>query len=265
LSSVPRDQVAAVVELLALTLGSSLLGVYLYGSAVDGGLRRDSDLDLLGVVDKRLTDTKRRAIVDRLLSLSGRATRPKSWRPVELTLLVRDEIRPWRYPPRFDLQYGEWLRAEFLSGNLEPWPPANPDVAVLVSMVLERGEAVVGPPARDLLAVVPREDVLRSMADGLSRLLDDLDDDTRNVLLTLARMWLTATTGDVRSKDFAAEWAASRLSAGSRSLMLRARAGYLGEVDDRWDDRDEARRLADGLRSRILARMPPLPPADASV
>ena len=218
-----------MIELIDGTLAPSLLGAYLYGSAVDGGLRTDSDLDLLAVVERRLTDAERRAIVDGLLPLSGRATRPAAWRPVDLTLLVRDDVRPWRYPPRFELQYGEWLRPEFLSGDLEPWPPKNPDVAVLVTMALERGEAVIGPPARDLLDAVPHEDVLRAMADGLPSLLDDLEDDTRNVLLTLARMWMTATTGGVRPKDVAADWAASRLSSGSRSLMLRARAGYLGD------------------------------------
>jgi len=265
LSSIPREQVAALIELLDATLARSLLGAYLYGSAVDGGLRSDSDLDLLGVVERRLTDAERRAIVDGLLPLSGRATRPASWRPVELTLLVRDDVRPWRYPPRLELQYGEWLRSGFLSGDLKPSPPTNPDVAVLVTMVLERGEAVLGPPARDLLDAVPHEDLLRAIADGLPSLLDDLEDDTRNVLLTLARMWMTATTGEVRPKEVAAAWAASRLSAGSRSLILRARAGYLGESVDRWDDVNVARRVAGDVRIRIEALVGPLPPADASV
>ena len=265
MSSIPREQVAALIELLDATLARSLLGAYLYGSAVDGGLRSDSDLDLLGVVERRLTDAERRAIVDGLLPLSGHATRPASWRPVELTLLVRDDVRPWRYPPRLELQYGEWLRSAFLSGDPKPSPLTNPDVAVLVTMVLERGEAVLGPPARDLLDAVPHEDLLRAIADGLPSLLDDLEDDTRNVLLTLARMWMTATTGEVRPKDVAADWAASRLSAGSRSLMLRARAGYLGESVDRWDDVNAVSGLAGDMRNRIEALVRPLPPADASV
>ena len=135
-----------MIAVIDATLAPGLLGAYLYGSAVDGGLRADSDLDLLAVVERRLTDAERRAIVDGLLPLSGRATRPASWRPVELTLVVRDDVRPWLYPPRFELQYGEWLRADFLSGDLEPWPLTNPDVAILLTMVLERGEAVIGPP-----------------------------------------------------------------------------------------------------------------------
>ena len=252
MSAVPRDQVVAVSELLDRCLGASLLGLYLYGSAVDGGLRPESDLDLFGVVDRRLSPEERRAVAAGLLSLSGRETRPARWRPVELTLVVRNELVPWRYPPRFDFQYGEWLRPAFLAGELEPWPAANPDVAVLIAMVLGHSEVIVGPPADDLLAPAPLGDLLRAISDELKPLLGDLLTDTRNVLLTLARMWMTATTGEVRSKDVAAGWAAERLPAGAhRQLMLRARAGYLGEAEDRWQDHAAVRALANELQSRI--------------
>ena len=230
---------------------TSPMGVYLYGSAVDGGLRPDSDLDLFGVIDRRLDLGQRRALVDGLLPLSGRDTRPGHWRPIELTLVVRGEVVPWHYPPRFDFQYGEWLRCEFLAGDLEPWPAPNPDVAVLITMVLGRSETLVGPAGTELLAPVPRADLLRAMTDELPALLDDLATDTRNVLLTLARMWMTAETGEVRSKDVAAGWAAERLPDEHRPLMLRARSGYVGEAEDRWDDDAAVRSVANELQRRI--------------
>jgi predicted nucleotidyltransferase len=243
---VPRDQVAAALALLD-GVAAPLMGVYLYGSAVDGGLKPDSDLDLFGVIERRLTGDERRAIIEGLQPLSGRSARPLEWRPIELTLVVRDEVVPWRYPPRFDLQYGEWLRPAFLAGDLKPWPSVNPDVAVLITIVLGRSEALVGPPARELLKPVPREHVLQAMTDELEPLLGDLETDTRNVLLTLARMWMTASTGEVRPKDAAAAWAADRLPVEHRPLVLRARSGYLGEVVDRWDDLGAARLVADDL------------------
>ena len=252
MSAVPRDQVAAVGELLDRRLGASVLGLYLYGSAVDGGLRPESDLDVFGVVHQRLGLDERRAVVDGLLPLSGRDTRPAHWRPVELTLVARDEVVPWRYPPRLDFQYGEWLRPAFLAGDVEPWPPANPDVAVLITMVLGLNEVIAGPPAGELLDPVPRADLLRAMSDELEPLLGDLQTDTRNVLLTLARIWMTAATDEVRSKDVAAAWASERLAAPEhRSLLLRARAGYLGEGEDRGVDDAGVRSLAGEILSRI--------------
>jgi predicted nucleotidyltransferase len=265
LIEVPRDQVAAVLDVLEAAAGGSLLGAYLYGSAVDGGLRPDSDLDLFGVVQRRLSADERRRIIDGLMPLSGRETRRASWRPIELTLVVQDEVRPWRYPPRFDLQYGEWLRPAFLAGGLHPWPAANPDLAVLITMVLGRSETLVGRLPRDLLAPVPRSDILRAMTDELPSLLDYVESDTRNVLLTLARMRMTASTGEVRPKDVAGAWALRDLPPELRPLLARARAGYRGETEDRWEDLEAVRALAHHLRGRILQAAAPLPPADASV
>lgn len=255
-SSVPRDQVEAVLDVLATSSGPSLTGAYLYGSAVAGGLRPDSDLDLLGVVDRRLDPGERRGIIDGLLPLSGRETRPPHWRPVEFTVVVLGEVVPWRYPPRLELQYGEWLRADFLAGDPEPWPAVNPDIAVLITMVLGRNEALVGPSAGELLDPVPREHLLRAMTDELEPLLGDLETDTRNVLLTLARMWMTASTGEIGSKDAAAAWAAARLAAEHRPIMLRARLGYLGEAEDRWDDLTEAQSVAADLVRGLAAEHP---------
>ncbi len=89
------------------------------------------------------------------------------------------------------------------------------------------------------------------MTDELPALLDDLETDTRNVLLTLARIWMTSTTGEVRPKDVAAGWAAERLPVEHRPLVLRARSGYLGEVEDRWDDLAAVRSVAGELQRRI--------------
>jgi streptomycin 3"-adenylyltransferase len=74
------------------------------------------------------------------------------------------------------------------------------------------------------------------MADSIDALLADLDDDTRNVVLTLARIWTTVATGAIHSKADAADWALDRLPAEHRSVLVRARAIYVGEQPEQWDD-----------------------------
>lgn len=265
------DQARAVLDALERVLpAGTLLAVALYGSAVTGGLRPDSDLDLVGVLARRLTDGEKRALVEGLVPLSWRAARPEGWRPVELTLVVRAEVSPWRYPPRFDFQYGEWLRPQLTDGDLSPWPPVNPDVAMLVSMVRAESVPLAGPAPSEILDPVPRADVVRAMLDEIPSLLDELATDTRNILLTLSRMWVTVETGEFRSKDAAAAWAMDRLPVADRPLLERARAGYLGEVDDSWVDdpalRSLARAMVEQIRGSATGTGPaPLPPADASV
>ena len=256
------DQADAVLAVVERTLsGGTVLGVYLYGSAVTGGLRPDSDLDIVGVLNRSLNDGEKRALVDGLVPLSWRRLRPRGWRPVELTLIVQSDVRPWRYPPRFEFQYGEWLREELVSGKLGPWPPVNPDVAVLLTMVHGSGRPMLGPPAADLLDPVPRRDLLRAMRDEVPSLLEDLDTDTRNVLLTLARMWTTVATGEIRSKDEAADWVLAQLPAEHRPVLALARAAYLEVGEDRSYDRVAVRLAADAIVRELSA----LPPTDASV
>jgi predicted nucleotidyltransferase len=257
-----RDQADAVLRVLDAALPTGrLVAAYLYGSAVAGGLKPDSDLDILGVVDRRLADGERRAVIDGVLPISGRRTRPPAWRPVELTLVVASEVRPWRYPPRFDLQYGEWLREEFLAGQLDTAPGPNPDVAILLTMVRATGQPLVGPPADLLIDPVPRDDVARAMLDELPSLLGDLEDDTRNVLLTLARMWSTLATGEIRSKDAAVDWALPLLPDAHRELLALARDAYLGTAVDAWKERMPA---ATALADTIVERIRALPPPTAS-
>jgi len=195
-------QLERVVELAREVLGPDLCGAYLFGSAVLGGLRPASDLDLLAVSTRATTPDEKRRLVEQLLSISGRRTPEGRWRRVELTVVVASEVRPWRFPPRFDLQYGDWLRGDFERGEIEPWPTTvNPDLAVLLTMVLLADRPLLGPPPAEVLDPVPHADVVRAMADGIDPLLEELDTDARNVVLTLARIWSTVVTREIRSKD----------------------------------------------------------------
>jgi streptomycin 3"-adenylyltransferase len=118
-------------------------------------------------------------------------------------------------------------------------------------MVLLADRALLGPRPAEALEPVPRDDYVRALVDHVGELRDDLDSDTRNVILTLARIWCSLETGRVRSKNSAADWALARLPAEQRHLLARARAVYLGEEDDCWDDARPATAQADYVVTRI--------------
>jgi len=232
-----KQQLERVTTLVRDVLGPDVVGAYLFGSAVLGGLQPASDLDVLVVSKRQTTPDEKQRLVDRLLAISGRSTPEGRWRRVELTIVVESEIKPWRYPPSFDFQYGDWLRGEFESGNLEPWPTTtNPDLAALITMVLLGNTPLLGPPPDEIFDPIPRGDLMRAIVGDIDTLLDDLETDTRNVLLTLARIWSTVATGVIRSKDTAADWALERLPEEHRAVLARARATYLGDEEERWDD-----------------------------
>lgn len=249
---------AAVDAVTRVVPADAILGIYLYGSAVSGGLRPDSDLDLAVLTSRRLAPGEKDRLVDGLHPLSRRSLRPAGWRPLEVTVLAQPDVRPWRYPPRFDLQYGEWLSDDQLSDQVRRGPTKSPDLAVAITLLREASRPLEGPPAADVLDPVPRADLVRAMLDEIPSLLGDLEDDTRNVLLTLARMWSTVATGAVSSKDDAAEWAVAELPAEQRPPLIHARSLYRDGGWGEWDGmtaevRGLAQRMADEIR-RAAAR-----------
>ncbi|WP_343243961.1 DUF4111 domain-containing protein [Streptomyces sp. SID13726] len=81
---------------------------------------------------------------------------------------------------------------------------------------------------------MPREDLMRGIVAGVPELLRDLDHDTRNVLLPLARVWTTPATGDIRAKDAAADWAVGRMPPEQGAVLAHARDVHLGAAEESW-------------------------------
>jgi streptomycin 3"-adenylyltransferase len=168
-----------------------------------------------------------------------------------VTSIVIDDVVPWVYPPVCDFLYGEWLRDEFVGGHT-PERHINPDLAVVITMLLQRSEVLLGLAPTNLLEPVPRQDLYRSMQDSLAPLLDDLEGDERNVVLTLARMAVTLETGQIASKDEAAAQVLLSLDEPHRSVMTLAMNAYRGQVQDDWSERQvQARETAEHIAERI--------------
>ena len=245
-----------LAEHLDKTDPGGVLGLYLFGSSVAGGLRPSSDIDLLVVTERSLGLDERESLVEFLLKFSGRRATIEPGRPLELTSVVLADVVPWTYPPVCDFLYGEWLRTEFVEGHV-PEPHANPDLAVLLTTLQQHAKVLRGPDPADLLRPVPAADLHRSAHDSLVPLLNDLIGDERNVLLTLARMLVTIDTGDIVSKDEAVRRILPGLHEPHRTLIALAVGGYLGEVQDDWSEwQEEVRDTATHLASRIQS-LPP--------
>lgn len=132
-----------------------------------------------------------------------------------------------------DFQYGDWWHDEYDRGNVQPWEsPTNPDLASLIRMTLLADTVLLGPPPAEVFDPVPRYDFVASLLDGIDELVGDIEWDTRNVVLTLARMWASSETGEVFSKDAAAQWALGRLPSDTSWVLAEARSLYLGERKD---------------------------------
>jgi predicted nucleotidyltransferase len=223
----PDDQTAVVTALIREVLPDCVLGIYLHGSSVFGTLRPTSDLDLFVVTSRRTTPAERRLLIERLLPISGPGDPSGRSRSINFEIVAQVDVRPWRYPVWLDFQFGDWYRPEFAKGNFAPWDSADPDLAVVMEMVLQADRPLFGPPPSELFGPIPWADVRRAMLDSIAVLLSDLDGDERNVMLTFARIWATFVTGRFMSKDGAAEWAMPRLPEEHRAVLARAQWLYV--------------------------------------
>lgn len=234
-SSVEK-QIHKCLNLVKEIFGQDLLGIYLYGSSILGGLQKYSDIDLFVVANRSTTHEEKVKISTALLKISGIYMKSKKL-PIEMTIVEKSEINPWRYPPRFDFQYGEWLRKQFEHGNIEPWQTKEmPDLALLITQILLANTTLVGTNPNQVFCTVPYRDVIMAIKDTLPNLMSELDSDTRNVLLTLARVWSTVATDAIYSKPAAADWVVNRLPEKYCPVMERAKAICQGEEREYWDD-----------------------------
>jgi hypothetical protein len=167
-------------------------------------------------------------------------------------VFLKTDLEAPAFPARAEFVYGEWLRDAFEAGQL-PMPVRDPEYTLVLAQARREAFSLFGPGAEELLPPIPSEHVRRAMRDALPGLLDGLHGDERNVVLTLARMWRTAATGEFVAKDAAATWAAAQMPNREADTLIHAREAYLGKVKDDWEYHEAAiRKTAAHLHKRVL-------------
>jgi streptomycin 3"-adenylyltransferase len=233
LPTILSEQLFQACAELERHLAETILAIHLFGSAVEGGLKPSSDVDLLATVSEAPTEAARRALMKGLLAVSRPPAEDVRLRPLEVTVVVHSQVVPWRYPPRRELQFGEWLRHDLQSDRFEE-PTLDHDLAILLSKIRQHSVSLKGPEAKTLFDPVPRADLVRSLRDTVAQWNEPEDwaGDERNIVLALARCWYTASSGEIASKEAAADWLLDQEQGANRMVLSKARAAYLGEAND---------------------------------
>lgn len=149
-----QKQIQTACALIENILGSELMAIHLYGSAMEGGLKPLSDIDLLVTVRSPLRDEQRRTLMQKLLGISAWPGTSEVYRALEVTVVVWSQIVPWQFPPVRELQFGEWLRDDITNGEYEPAQP-DPDLAILLTKARQNSFPLRGEAASTLFEAVP--------------------------------------------------------------------------------------------------------------
>jgi predicted nucleotidyltransferase len=241
-SEIVHRQLGAVVDAAREILGDELVGVYLHGSLAMGGFNpSESDLDLLAVVRRPMTDDEKRRLWARLSRISGRkhhrSRRPLP-RSIEMSFLTREQLDAWEHPARYEFRWAEHWRFR------HPADRRDPDLATHVVIARTHGVALHGPPPAEVLPDVPRADYVDSAlthVDGnLAGRHVGMD-----VLLNAGRAMAAVVDGVVFSKEEGGRWLLERAPAELHGVVAAALAAYLGEGDESRLDRAALARFAE--------------------
>ena len=92
-------------------LKDNLVGVYLHGSAAMGCFNeKTSDVDVLIVIDKGMTDDEKHKYMDMIVELNRFTTK----KGIELSIVKKAVCKPFVYPTPFELHFSiahlEWYK-----------------------------------------------------------------------------------------------------------------------------------------------------------
>ncbi len=228
-------QTEAACRLITRVTGDTLRAIHLYGSAVAGGLKPNSDIDLLVTICQLLTEAQRATLMQELLALSSPPGASAEKRALEVTVVLYSQLVPWCFPPAREMQFGEWLREDICQGIYEP-AQQDWDIVLLITQILETSIPLKGERAERLFTPAPAAQLLKALRYPLDlwQSTADVQGDEYHIVLTLARIWYTLSTGRFTSKDAAADWLLPQLPEDYAATLRAAQREYLGLEQQDW-------------------------------
>jgi len=190
-----------IADSCAELLGDRLVAVILHGSLVLGDYSpASSDVDLLAIVERPLTDDELAALAELVLARRGKAA------GIDLRAVTRATAGEPTESPAMELYIGVHHDHE---PELLRRIVGERDLVAELSMVRAVGRSLVGPDPTAVVAAMPAEWVVAYGDDVLERwqwLTDDAEH-AALMVLTACRIWRFAVDGVHCSKTEAARWA----------------------------------------------------------
>ena len=196
---------------IAATLGDVLAdldGLYLYGSLATGSYRRDrSDLDLLAVTSRALTQAERQQAALSLVALSDARPTPGDLR---IDVLSRSAARTFEHPMACEVRYSRERHEEIRRRRVDfAKPQPAPDLAARILEARERGVTLVGAPPDRTFAPVPWHAFIAALESEFRWARALVGSNPSRAMLDACRVLHGTTSLEMRAvnKDEAAVWA----------------------------------------------------------
>ena len=230
-----EDLLCSITSAAKDILGDALRGVYLHESLAMGCFNPEkSDIDLLLVINREMTDAQKRRFMEIVVELNARA--PK--KGLELSVVKEEVCRHFVYPTPFELHFSP-AHLAWWQGDPEDYVRrmngTDPDLAAHFMIVRKYGIALTGPNPEKVFGEVPREAYLDSIRQDVENAAEDVSDNPVYVILNLCRVIAYVKENLVLSKRQGGEWGLANLPDKYHVLIRDALDTYRGDAAIEFD------------------------------
>lgn len=220
------DMLIEFAEQSRAVLGSSLVGIYLHGSAAMGCLNPDkSDIDLIVVVNDDLGYSKKRDFLRVVL----RAQKNGPAKGVEMSIVKEEYCKPFVYPTPFELHFSVgclgWLRTD-LDEYILKMNGEDKDLAAHFTIIKSRGKVLFGKPIDEVFGEVDKKYYFDSLWHDIENAGEDIKKEPLYIILNLTRVLAYAKEGLILSKKEGGMWGLEKLPEEFAGLIDLALADY---------------------------------------
>jgi streptomycin 3"-adenylyltransferase len=228
-------------------LSDDLVGVYLYGSlAMRCFNPESSDVDVILVVRKSLSEEKRRKVIEHLKGVCSDEKR------LELSIVGMEALRKPTYPLKVCLHYEYW--GNTLENTMDSEILSN------LYTARKRGFRVWGAPIHAVFSKVPSKYHLRSVIEDLQNTKEHLHENQELAGYNVPAYWVLGSCrilafireGRVLSKAEGGQWGLTNLPKKYHDIIQQALACYQREKNNRVCNEEELNAFADYMTNTVL-------------
>jgi streptomycin 3"-adenylyltransferase len=199
-----------VVQSFVGNLKLNLVGVYLHGSLAMGCFNTpSSDIDLLIVVNEKLSLKTKKNIITELLKLENRYRMFK----LEMSIVLSNSLIEFEFPTPFELHYSKDHKEKYLKEkNYVCGGDVDPDLAAHIYVTQQRGICLYGLTIKETFKPIEKKYFIKSILSDVENALERILIDPVYTVLNLCRVLYFLKEGVVSSKKEGGEWGVKTLN-----------------------------------------------------
>ena len=233
-------------------LKDNLVGVYLHGSAAMGCFNdKTSDIDVLVVIDRDMTDEVKRQYMDMVVQLNAFA--PK--KGIELSIVRKAVCKPFVYPTPFELHFSiahlEWYKNN-PQDYIMKMNGTDKDLAAHIMITYHRGLCLYGEEIRSVFEDVGQTAYFDSIWSDIEQAEVDILEAPVYITLNLCRVLAYKQEKLILSKQEGGKWGLHHVPEQYRILIQKALDEYASVGSMEFDEK-EALDYAKYMVERIAA------------